>query len=55
VAPAVMGGQRPDTSGYFAPVGDHCERIGDDKNADAPSEGDPDFASDRLLLELGSD
>src|ERR1700694_1993630 len=54
VAPAVMGGQRPDISGYFAPVGYHGERRGDEEDADAPGEGDPDFASDRLLLEQGS-
>src|SRR5260221_13818557 len=55
VAPAVMDGQRPDFSGYFAPVGPHGERKGDEEDADAPGEGDPDCASDRLLLEQSSD
>src|SRR5258706_14102226 len=55
VAPAVMDGQRPDISGYFAPVGHHGERKGDEEDADAPGEGDPDFASDWLLFEQGSD
>ncbi len=38
-------------SGYFAPVNDHSERVGDEDDADAPGEGDPDFASDRHVLE----
>src|SRR5260370_3053143 len=54
VAPAVIGGLRPDFSGYFAPVGHDGERKGDEEDADAPGEGDPDCASDRLLLEQGS-
>jgi len=38
-------------SGDFAPVGHHGQRRGDDEDAGAPGEGDPDFASDRPLLE----
>src|SRR5690348_7048741 len=49
------GGHRPITSGYFAPVDHHSERIGDDEDADAPGKGDPDLASDRLLREQVSD
>ena len=45
------GHGRPAVSGDFASVGDHGEPIGDDENAGAPSEGDPDFAADRLLLQ----
>src|SRR5262245_12005693 len=42
-------------SGYFAPVGQHGERKGDDEDADAPGESDPNVVSNRLLLEQGSD
>ena len=39
----------------LAAVGAHREGVGDDEDADAPGEGDPDVVADRLLGEQGAD
>src|SRR5262249_6135015 len=52
---ASRGGHRPNASGHFAPVGQQGERSGDEEEAAAPGEGDPDRAAHRLLLKHGSE
>src|SRR5262249_52962146 len=42
-------------SGYFTPIGHDGERKGDDEDAAAPGEGDPDIVSNRLLRQQCSD
>src|SRR6478752_3218754 len=42
-------------SGELAAVGAHRERVGDEEEPDAPGQGDPAVAADRLLLEDAAD